>query len=94
MGARPAHAPLAFIPITFETTVLAAGLAAFCLVFILCRLPRLWSPEFSVDGFERASVDRFFLAVDTHDPSFDQTKLAEMLAAFQPLGIVAEGCGE
>ncbi len=34
-------------------------------------LPRLYHPIFEVDGFERASVDRFWLGVDASDPRFD-----------------------
>jgi hypothetical protein len=71
VGGRPAHAIPAFVPITFEMTVLSAGLSALFLVFLLSRLPRLSHSLFDVEGFERASIDRHFLAVDERDPKFD-----------------------
>jgi hypothetical protein len=40
-------------------------------MLVLCRLPRLHHPLFAVPGFERASVDRFFLCIKAADPRFD-----------------------
>lgn len=65
VGGRPAHMAPAFVPITFEMGILFTALASFFLVFFLSRLPRLWDPIFEVEGFERASIDRFFLSIDT-----------------------------
>jgi hypothetical protein len=67
VGGRPAHATPAFMIPTFEGLVLAASLAAFIGLFALLRLPRPWHPMFEVDGFERASIDRFWIAVDAAD---------------------------
>jgi len=61
VGGRPLHSAPAFIPITFESAVLFASLTAFVAVLALARLPRLWHPVFEIDGFERASIDRFWL---------------------------------
>jgi hypothetical protein len=73
IGGRPAHAtPAYFIP-TFEAAVLCASLAAFVGLFALLRLPRPWHPMFDVDGFERASIDRFWIAVDARDHSVAPT---------------------
>ncbi|HEX3866111.1 MAG TPA: DUF3341 domain-containing protein [Gemmatimonadaceae bacterium] len=80
IGGRPAHATPAFFIPSFEGLVLAASLAAFVGLFALLRLPKPWHPMFEVDGFERASLDRFWIAVDADDaqvllqrspPSFD-----------------------
>jgi hypothetical protein len=38
----------------------------------LSGLPRLHHPVFEVEGFERASVDRFWLGVDEADAHFDE----------------------
>ncbi len=64
VGGRPDHSAMAFIPITFEMAVLCAGIATFLATLILGGLPRLWHPVFEVPGFERASIDRFWLALD------------------------------
>lgn len=72
VGGRPLHSAPAFIPITFESAVLAASLAGFFGLLWASGLPRLHHPLFEVDGFERASVDRFWLGVDDTDPRFDE----------------------
>ncbi len=62
-GGRPAHAVPAFIFPTFEGLVLTGSAVALFGVFIVLGLPQLWHPTFEVKGFERASVDRYFLEV-------------------------------
>jgi hypothetical protein len=66
-GGRPVHAVPAFLLSTFEGTILCAALAAFFGLLLLLRLPRLWAPIDEVDGFVRASIDRFWIAVDATD---------------------------
>jgi hypothetical protein len=71
VGGRPLHSAPAFIPIAFESAILASALAGFMAMLLLSRLPRLHHPVFEIDGFERASADRFWLGVDEADPQFD-----------------------
>ncbi|HRI66293.1 MAG TPA: DUF3341 domain-containing protein [Polyangium sp.] len=70
VGGRPAHAPLAFVPICFEMSVLFAALTAVVILASWSKLPALWQPVFEVPGFERASIDRFFLLVSVEDRAF------------------------
>jgi hypothetical protein len=79
VGGRPLDSVPAFIPITFESAVLAAALTGFFAMLWFCGLPRLSHPLFEVDGFERAFVDRFWLGVDDSDPAFDEG-VADQLA--------------
>jgi hypothetical protein len=72
VGGRPLNSAPAFIPIAFESGVLAASLTGFFTMLAFCGLPRLWHPVFEVEGFERASVDRFWIGVDADDPLFDE----------------------
>ena len=72
VGGRPLNSAPAFIPITFESAVLAASVTGFLTMLGLCGLPRLSHPTFGVDGFERASVDRFWIGVDESDPRYDE----------------------
>jgi len=74
IGGRPYHSALAFVPITFEMTVLSAGFAALISALALGGLPRLWQPVFEVDGFERATIDRFWLAVASGDREVDRSR--------------------
>lgn len=82
-GGKPLHSWPAFIPITFEATVLVAGITATLGMFALNKLPQPHHPVFNAPGFDRASTDRFFLCIEADDPKFD----AEATKAFlQTLG--------
>lgn len=64
VGGRPPHFPLAFVPITFEMGVLLAAFTAFFGVLAKGRLLKLWDPVFEAEGFESASLDRFWLRLE------------------------------
>jgi hypothetical protein len=81
VGGRPLHAVPAFIPATFEATVLGAALTALVGVLVALRLPALWHPVFEVDGFERASADRCWVQVAADDPLFDREHTRADLAS-------------
>lgn len=89
VGGRPLFSLPAWIPITFEMGVLAAGFAAFFGLLVATGLPRLWHPVFEVEGFESASVDRFWVAIDRRDPVFDPEGSRYDLEELDPLRIVA-----
>jgi hypothetical protein len=92
VGGRPAHMPLAFVPIAFEMGILFAAFTAVFSVFQQAKLARLWDPVFEAEGIESASVDRFWLRVDGDDPLFDQVGTPELVARFQPSRqVVLEG---
>jgi hypothetical protein len=71
VGGRPLHSAPAFIPITFETTVLFAAGTSFLLALYAAGLPRLHHPVFEVEGFESASVDGYWVAIAADDPKLD-----------------------
>ncbi len=87
VGGRPTHAAPAYVGITFETMVLFASFAAFIGMLRLCRLPRLWHAAFEVSGFERASVDRFFLVVPNEGAG--ERELSDVLSEIGALRVVA-----
>ena len=90
-GGRPPHAVPAFLPSTFETMGLAAAVVAFLGLLVVLRLPRLWHPVFELAGFDRASVDRYWVGVDSRDSRFDPEATMQALGALRPLRIVWVG---
>ncbi len=90
VGGRPLNSIPAFIPITFESAVLASSLTGFFVMLYFCGLPRLHHPVFEVAGFERASIDRFWLGVDDADPRYSDL-LADDLASMGALRSVRLG---
>jgi len=87
VGGRPLHSALSFVPITFELGVLGAALGAFTCWLWTCALPRPWHPLFELEGFRRATVDRYMLSVDGRDPRFDAVSLSRALRDAGALGV-------
>jgi len=88
VGGTPAHSGPAFIPITFELTVLFGSITAFICLFAFTGLPRLWHPVFEVRGFESATIDRFWLGVDGRDPRYDAAATQRLLVDAGALRVV------
>jgi hypothetical protein len=86
-GGRPLHSWPAFIPTTFELTVLGAALAAFFGMLILNGLPRLYHPVFNAPRFD-LSRDRFFLCVRAVDARFETEATRRFLETLGPVDIV------
>lgn len=63
VGGRPPNSIPTHILIVFETTVLFAALTAFVAPLVASGLPRLHHPVFDLPGFERTTIDRFWLTI-------------------------------
>ena len=85
IGGRPLHSWPAFIPATFEITILGAAVAAVLAMLVLNGLPRLYHPLFEVEEFELASRNRFFLCLPARDPVFAPGPARDLLEGLHPL---------
>jgi hypothetical protein len=81
IGGKPYHSWPAFIIITFEMTILFAGISAVFGMLALNGLPMPYHPVFNVPRFALASKDRFFLIVFASDKKYDPVATREFLGS-------------
>ncbi|WP_395747395.1 DUF3341 domain-containing protein [Prosthecobacter sp.] len=79
VGGRPLHSWPAFIPITFELTILGAALACVFGMLALNGLPRLHHPIFNTPGFTAGNASHSYLCICAKDTRYDAAKAAELL---------------
>ena len=85
LGGRPLHSWPVFLVLSFEAGVLAATLTGILWFFLATGLPRPHHPIFAAPDFERASQDRFFLAVA--DTAVDEAAFLQLLDGLDPVQV-------
>jgi hypothetical protein len=70
ISGKPFFNAPAWVPVTFELTVLLSAFGAVFGMFFLNGLPRLNNPLFEIERFKKATDDGFFLCIEANDSKF------------------------
>ena len=87
IGGRPLNSWPAFIPVTFELTILCAALFAVLGMLGLNGLPMPYHSLFNSPRFALASRNRFFLCIEASDKQFNREATAKFLSELKPEGV-------
>ena len=79
VAGKPLNSWPAFIPITFELTILGAAVACVFGMLAMNGLPTPYHPIFNVPRFALATRDRFFLLIKARDRQFEVTKTKQFM---------------
>ena len=79
VSGKPAFSFQAFIPITFELTILFSAFATVLGMLGMNMLPRFNHPVFESERFKKVTDDGFFVSIEAKDSQFHSTKTKEFL---------------
>lgn len=79
VGGRPDFSLPAFIPPSYELTILLAAFTAVFGMLFLNGLPQPYHPVFNVPRFSLASREKFFLLVEAADPNYEYKKTRKLM---------------
>src|SRR5690606_21290067 len=78
IGGKPFFNAPAWVPVTFELTVLLSAFGAVFGMFALNGLPKLYNPLFNVERFKKATDDGFFVCIEAKDSKFHADLVKEL----------------
>jgi len=79
VGGKPLFSPMFAFPVSYELTILLASFGTIFGMLFLNKLPRLYNPLLKCRTFNRASHDRFYLAIQCDDPKFSEMETRKLL---------------
>jgi mono/diheme cytochrome c family protein len=80
IGGKPFFSLPAFIPITFETTVLLGGVATVIgLLALFANLPSNNHPLHDTDYMRAVSGDKYGIVIEAEDPGFDENEVTSFI---------------
>ena len=86
IGGKPYFALPAFIPVTFEVTVLMATVFTVVSMFaIFFGLPDNSHPLHDTDYMKKVSCDHYGIIIETTDPNYNEDEVTDLLNSFDPV---------
>lgn len=86
IGGKPYFALPAFIPVTFEVTVLMATVSTVVVVFaIFFGLPDNSHPLHDTDYMKKVSCDHYGIIIETSDPNYNEAEVIDLLNFLEPV---------
>lgn len=79
VGGKPLFSPIFAFPVAYECTILLGAFGSLFGMLILNRLPKLYHPLFKSERFSKVTHDKFFIAIESADPKFDDTETRKLL---------------
>lgn len=88
IGGKPFFALPAFIPVTFEVTVLLATLATVIgMITFFFKFPENHHPLHDTNYMKQVSIDKFGLVIESVDKNFEIEKVKDFLSSLNPISI-------
>ncbi|MFO7526483.1 MAG: quinol:electron acceptor oxidoreductase subunit ActD [Ignavibacteriaceae bacterium] len=88
IGGKPFFALPAFIPVTFELTVLLATvMTVVSMLAMFFGLPSNRHPLHDTNYMKKVSKDHYGIVIESEDPMFDERKVTEFFASLNPVTV-------
>lgn len=88
IGGKPFFALPAFIPVTFELTVLLATVSTvIAMLAFFFGLPSNNHPLNNTSYMSKVSLDHFGIIIEAADPGFEKEKIESLLKGFNPVSV-------